>query len=137
MRRACSCHDLVGFEFNSTLGVLRIPSLKAQVLALIEQVVSAASSGSAVPWSILSSLHGKLMWASTDIELGRSYLSAVRQPLDTVASLLINRLQRAIFLNLVAQFPELLAQLRWWAAALSLNDGATNLYINKCGMYDR
>ena len=129
---------LLGFEFNSSSGALRIPSVKAQeILALIEQVVLAASSGSAVPWSILSSLHGKLMWASTGIELGRSYLSAVRRPLDAVASLLTNRMQRANFLIPVADFPELLAQLRWWAAALALNDGATNLYINKCGMYDR
>jgi hypothetical protein len=101
---------LLGFEFNSSTGRLHIPSAKArEIQALLRQVLQTATEGGAVPWSILSSLHGKLMWASTGIELGRSYLSAIRRPLDAVSSLLANRLQRSHFLIPVGEMPELIA----------------------------
>jgi len=77
------------------------------------------------------------MWASTGIELGRSYLSAIRQPLDAVAILLSNRIQRANFLIPVFEMYELRSQLRWWDAAVSVNNGTTQLHLNKSGMYDR
>jgi hypothetical protein len=129
---------LLGFEFNSTTGVLRIPEAKAsEIVLLIRQVIATAHKGGSVPWSILSSLHGKLMWASTGIELGRSYLSAIRRPLDAVATLLSNRLQRANFLIPVYEMLEMVGQLQWWDAAVSCNNGTTQLYINQSGMYDR
>lgn len=129
---------LLGFEFNSTTGVLRIPEAKAQeIVVLIRQVLATADEGGSVPWSILSSLHGKLMWASTGIELGRSYLSAIRRPLDAVAVLLFNRIQRANFLIPVFEMYELRSQLRWWDSAVSVNNGTTQLHLNKSGMYDR
>jgi len=128
---------LLGFEFNSTTGVLRIPEAKAsEIVLLIRQVVATAHNGSSIPWSILSSLHGKLMRASTGIELGRSYLSAIRRPLDAVATLLSNRLQRSVFLIPVYETIEIVGQLKWWDAALSCNNGTTQLYINQSGMYD-
>jgi hypothetical protein len=129
---------LLGFEFNSSTGLLRIPSAKArEIQALLRQVLQTATEGGAVPWSILSSLHGKLMWASTGIELGRSYLSAIRRPLDAVSSLLANRLQRSQFLIPVGEMPELIAQLRWWDVAVALNNGITTLFINELGMYSK
>jgi len=46
---------LLGFEFNSITGVLRIPEAKAKkIVLLIRQVIAAAHKGS-VPWSILLS----------------------------------------------------------------------------------
>jgi len=105
---------LLGFEFNLTTGVLRIPEAKAQeIVLLIRQVLATADEGGSVPWSILSSLHCKLMCASTGIELGRSYVSAIRRPLDAVAILLSNRIQRANFLIPVFEMYELRSQLRW------------------------
>jgi len=101
---------LRGFEFNSKTGVLRIPETKAsEIVLLIRQVIATAHwhKGGSVPWSILSSLHAKLMCASTGIELGRSYLSAIRRPLDAVATLLSNRLQRANFLIPVYEMIEI------------------------------
>ena len=129
---------LLGFKFNLTTGVLRIPEAKAQeIVLLIRQVLATADEGGSVPWSILSSLHGKLMWASTGIELGRSYLSAIRRPLDAVTILLPNRIQRANFLIPVFEMYKLRSQLRWWDAAVSVNNGTTQLHLNKSGMYDR
>ena len=129
---------LLGFEFNSTTGVLRIPDAKAQeIRLLIRQILDTAEKGGSVPWSILSSAHGKLMWAATGIELGRSYLSAIRRPLDAVATLLTNRMQRANFLIPVFEMLEMVNQLRWWDAAVSCNNGTTQLYLNSAGMYDR
>ena len=129
---------LLGFEFNSTTGVLRIPEAKAlEIVLLIRQVIATAHKGGSVPWSILLSLHGKLMWASTGIKLGRSYLSAIRRPLDAVATLLSNRLQRANFLIPVYKMIEMVGQLQWWDAVVSCNNGTTQLYINQSGMYDR
>jgi len=104
---------LLGFESNSTTGVLRIPEAKAtEIVLLIHQVIATAYRGSSVPWLILSSLHGKLMWASTGIELGRSYLSAIHQPLDTFTTLLSNRLQWAIFWILVYEMIEMVGTMR-------------------------
>ena len=104
---------LLGFEFNSTTGVLRIPEAKAQeIVMLIRQVLATADEGRSVPWSILSSLHGKLIWASTGIELERSYLSAICRPIDAVAILLFNQIQRANFMFLVFEMYELQSQFR-------------------------
>jgi len=132
---------LLGFKFNSTMGVLCIPEAKAQeIVMLIRQVVATADEGGSVPWSILSSLFDKLMWASTGIELGpmgRSYLSAIRRPFDTVTILLSNRIQRSNFLIPVFEIYELRSQLRWWDAAVSVNNGTTQLHLNKSSMYDR
>jgi hypothetical protein len=128
---------LLGFEFNSTSGVLRIPSQKAnEILALLRQVLDMARRGGAVSWANLSSLHGKLMWASTGIELGRAYLSAIRRPLDAVSALLVHRIQRALFLIPVSECLDMRLQLEWWESALSLNDGMARLYINGSGMYE-
>ena len=45
---------LLGFEFNSTTGVLRIPEAKAsEIVLLIRQVIATAHKGGSVPWSIL------------------------------------------------------------------------------------
>ena len=46
---------LLGFEFNSTTGVLRIPEAKAsEIVLLIRQVIATAHKGGSVPWSILA-----------------------------------------------------------------------------------
>jgi len=127
---------LLGFEFNSTTGVLCIPKA-SEIVLLIHQVIATAHKDGSVPWLILSSLHGKLMWASTGIELGGSYLSAICRPLDAVTTLLSNRLQRAKFLIPVYKMIEMVGQLQWWDAAVSCNNSTTQLYINQSGMYDR
>ena len=74
------------------------------------------------------------MWASTGIELGRSYLSAIRRPLDAVATLLSNKLQRSDFLTPVYEMIEMVSQLKWWDAAVSCNNGTAQLYINQSGI---
>ena len=129
---------LLGFEFNSTTGVLHIPEAEAtKMILLIRQVIATAHKGGSVPWSILSSLHGKLRWASTGIELSRSNLSAIRRPLDDVAILLSNRLQRIHFFIPVYEMIEMVGQLQWWHTVVSCNNGTTQLYINQAGMYDK
>jgi len=77
------------------------------------------------------------MRASTGIELGRSYLSAISRPLDDVATLLSIRLQRAIFLIPVYEMIEMVRQLQWWDAVVSCNNGTMQLYINQAGKCDR
>jgi len=129
---------LLGFEFNSTTGVLRIPEAKAsEFVLLIRQIIATAHKSGSVPWSILSSFHDKLMWASTGIELGRSYLSTIHRPLDAVATLLSNRLQRANFLIPVYEMIEMVGQLQRYDAVVSCNKVTTQLCINQPGMQDR
>jgi hypothetical protein len=66
-------------------------------------------------------------------------LSVTLNPLsvmDAVSALLVHRIQRALFLIPVFECLDMILQLEWWEAALSLNDGMARLYINNSGMYE-
>jgi len=129
---------LLGFNVDSTTNLLSIPSLKCdEMLALIDAVLDMAAKGGAVPFSTLLSLHGKLMWASTGIELGRSQLAAIRRPLDAVSENLKTKVHRASFLIPVADFHELLKELKWWRAALSAGGRSVLLHVGQSGLYER
>ena len=90
---------LLGFEFHSLTGILRIPEGKRmEILSLLDTVLLSSTRREAIPYSLLLSLVGKLTWASTGIELGRAFLAGIRVPLDAVSSMLTTPASRRAFL---------------------------------------
>ena len=129
---------LLGFEFNSVTQFLSIPQVKCDELVhLIDQMLDMGRRRGAVPFSVLLSLVGKLTWASTGIMAGRAYLSGLRRPLDAVASLLTHRTQRTSFLIPVAEFSDMLSELRWWRSALQINAGSVLVHVGSKGLFER
>ena len=129
---------LLGFVFDSTTHTLSVPPPKcAEMIALIEVVLAMGDVEGSVSFSIMQSLVGKLVWASTGIELGRSCLADIRRPLDAVASSLTTPRRRAHFLIPIASFPKLISALRWWLAALRANNGSSVVHVGPHGLYER
>ena len=109
---------LLGFTFDSTTNLLSIPPPNInEILSLIDSVLGMAGKGGAVPFVTLLSLHGKLIWAATSIELGRSQFSFLRRPNDAVAPGLHSKIHRASFFILVFEFQEIIKELKWWRMA--------------------
>jgi len=129
---------LLGFTFDSTTNLLSIPTQKInEILSLIDSVLDMAEKGGSVPFATLLSLHGKLMWAATGIELGRSQLSFLRRPLDAVAPGLHSKMHRASFLIPVVEFPDLIKELKWWRTVLVVGNGAVLWHVGPTGLYQR
>ena len=129
---------LLGFQFDSVTGRLQIPHAKCkEILELLEGVLAASATRSAVPFSVLLSLVGKLTWASTGIELGRSFLAGARAPLDAVSSMLTTPAGRRAFLIPVHEYAEMLLNLTWWREALVANDGAVTVHTGTSGLFER
>ena len=129
---------LLGFEFNSITHILSIPSAKCtEILHLVKDVLIIAERRGSMPFSILLSLAGKLTWAATGLISGRPYLHGLRRPLDAVASLLTHRTQRTTFLIPVADFADMISDLRWWTQALRANSGSVLLHVGSNGLFQR
>ena len=129
---------MLGFVFNSVSQTLSVPTAKcSEILMLIDLVLAMGSQAGSVSFSILQSLVGKLVWASTGIELGRSFLSDIRQPLDAVSTRLNTSRQRSLFMVPVGSFPRLMSALRWWRSALSANNGSVLVHVGDHGLFQR
>ena len=129
---------LLGFEFHSLTGVLRIPDGKCgEILSLLDAVLQASVRREAIPFSLLLSLVGKLTWASTGIELGRSFLAGIRAPLDAVSSMLTTPASRRAFLIPVHEHALMILDLSWWREALHANSGAVTVHLGSNGLFER
>ena len=129
---------LLGFSFDSNTSTLSIPKLKAdEIVDLIDVALDMAAKAGCVSFAFLQSLVGKLTWASTGIEVGRTYLAPIRRPLDAVADILTSTARRGGFLIPVFSFPKLIGALQWWRRALKTNDGATLVHTGPNGLYQR
>lgn len=129
---------LLGFEFHSLTGILRIPEGKRmEILSLLDTVLLSSTRREAIPYSLLLSLVGKLTWASTGIELGRAFLAGIRVPLDAVSSMLTTPASRRAFLIPVHEHTPMVLDLTWWREALLANSGAVTVHLGASGLFER
>ena len=113
---------LLGFLFNSTTRVLSIPVEKLRaLLAMIDDFLARAEAMQSISWTEFQNLIGKLTWAATGVELGRTYLSNMRKLGTAVLSTLERRSERQAFCIQLYLFPRALAELCWWCRALLCN----------------
>ncbi len=85
----------------------------------------------------MESLLGKLVWASTGVELGRVYTRQCRRPCVAVSRTLATRQQREAFCIPLYHFGKALDELRWWKGALEARGGAFAWHIGSTGCFER
>ena len=110
--------ELLGFEFDSTTGILTIPAHKAQeIRALLASILQRARRGQSVSWAELAALHGKLLWSTPAVVCGKFYLRNIRKVLIAAQMDLCRRADRESFCIPLSHFGRALDELEWWEAA--------------------
>eukprot|EP00961_Rhodomonas_salina_P284611 3846670-Rhodomonas_salina.1 len=131
------CLPLLGFLFDTTTGIVKIPEPKRQeILSLLRSILRRAKQSQSVSAQELISMIGKLTWAATGIEAGRVYLRHVRKPVTSVQDLLPSRSQRERFAIPLFMFPQAVAELEWWMEALTLNADGHKWNVGASGLFE-
>eukprot|EP00961_Rhodomonas_salina_P191720 2587195-Rhodomonas_salina.1 len=105
--------------FDSVSQELSVPERKAkELLLLLDSLLSRADSKQSVSCHELELMAGKLMWASSAVEIGRAYLRQMRKPAVAVTDLLTTRSARERFCIPLWHFGKAVDELRWWRRAL-------------------
>jgi len=129
--------ELLGFLFSTLTHRLKIPEKKRKELCFVlDGILSRAAARKSVAYQELSSVLGKLVWASSAIILGRAYLRHVRKPLLAVQDLLPRRSDRDRFCIPLWHFGSALAELRWHREALEERGGSTTCHVGPEGTYE-
>jgi len=129
--------ELLGFLFDTLRHQLKIPPDKRKELCFVlDRIFERAEARQSIAHQELSSIIGKLVWASAAIVLGRAYLRHVRKPLLAVQDLLPRRRDRERFCIPIWHFESALAELRWHREALREGGGSATCHVGPGGTYE-
>mmetsp|Transcript_18276 Transcript_18276/g.36993 ORF Transcript_18276/g.36993 Transcript_18276/m.36993 type:complete len:626 (+) Transcript_18276:2498-4375(+) len=128
---------LLGFLFSTLTHQLKVPEEKARELChVLDSVLSRVDRRQLVAFQELSSLIGKLTWASVAIILGKAYLRHIRKPLIAVQDLLPRRRDSERFCVPLWHFREAVEELRWFRQALAVGGGTSTWHTGPSGLYE-
>jgi len=128
---------LLGFEFDTRTGILRVPDHKrAEILALLNSILTRARANQSVSWHELASITGKLTWASSGIGAGRVYIRHLRKPCTAVQDTLRSRSEQDKFCIPIYFFTKAIEELEWWEKALQANGGRQRWHLGASGLYE-
>jgi len=128
---------LLGFLFDSLRHQLKIPAAKAEEICfLLDRILERVDRRQSVAYQELSSMIGKLVWASPAVILGKAYIRHMRKPLLAVQDLLPRRRDRDRFCLPLWHFDAAVAELRWHREALREGGGSTTCHVGPFGTYE-
>mmetsp|Transcript_30390 Transcript_30390/g.62634 ORF Transcript_30390/g.62634 Transcript_30390/m.62634 type:complete len:863 (+) Transcript_30390:1289-3877(+) len=128
---------LLGFLFSTLTHQLKIPEDKArEICYLLDSVLTRVDKQQSVSHQELSSLIGKLTWASAALVLGKAYLRHIRKPVIAVQDLLRRRRDRERFCVPLWHFQSAVDELRWYRHALALGGGTSTIHVGPTGCYE-
>eukprot|EP00961_Rhodomonas_salina_P013012 175127-Rhodomonas_salina.1 len=128
--------ELLGMQFNTCTHVLAIPERKSkEIIILLESMLDRVDKEQSVLWHELESMTGKLMWASTTVELGKAYLRQMRKPGVVVSELLKTSTDRQRFCIPLYRFHRAVEELHWWLAVLRVCGGKLSWHVDDAGFF--
>jgi len=128
---------LLGFLFSTLTHQLKIPAEKAREICMtLDSMLARAEKRQSVAAQELSSLIGKLTWASVAVVLGKAYIRHVRKPLLAVQDLLPRRRDRERFCIPLWHFRAALDELKWYRRALAVGGGTSTWHVGPTGLYE-